>query len=148
MKLSQFSSLIFFNPTENWGDIEQVQWFHIHHLYLIRSYMSKDPLSNWQMIIHCSYEQAGHSIDSFHYKGMATDFHFNTKIALVTQYMHLEKAITALGLYDFLGIGVYPEWRPHPGGFHIDSRGSRTRWIRKDGIYKYGDSQKIIYGLS
>ena len=142
MNVEQFENLRNFSAIENWGDISIVKWYHVHHLFLIRSKI------NWPMAIHCCASTSGHSENSFHYKGLATDFHFVTADSLVNQFSKLEGIIDSLGLTDFLGVGVYPEWRPYPGGFHIDSRGSRIRWIRKDGIYKYGDNENIISNLS
>jgi len=143
MKAKQFAKLEHFSAGENWGNLEKVQWQHVHHLYLIRKELKRISC-DWPMVIHCCHAESGHSSNSYHYQGLATDFHFHTSVTLKFQLIWLEQAISSLGLDDFLSVGVYPEWKPEPGGFHIDSRGTRLRWVKIKGEYKYGDTNKIL----
>lgn len=129
----------YFDGSEKWGDVNKVQWFHLHHLYLINVELNRMGY-NWKMNIHCSYEKSGHSTNSWHYKGYATDFHFITDVPLQRQYLTLLKALDNLNLSDFCALGVYPEWNNK--GFHLDSRGSKVRWVQKGGKYIY--SEKTI----
>jgi hypothetical protein len=135
----------FFDADENWGNINIVQWYHVHHLWLIRRALVKEG-RNWPMIIHCCHESVGHAKDSYHYKGVATDFHFeNTKgSTLQNQLEWLLTAMINCGLDQFMGLGVYPEWHP-VGGFHLDSRGSSVRWIRIGNTYHYGTDEISRY---
>lgn len=130
----------YFNTKEAWGDLSRVQWWHIHHLWLIRTAMIKQGY-DWPTVIHCCYEATGHASKSFHSrdgKSCATDFHFDTgdMVPLDLQRKILSKILDDLGLADKVGLGAYPFWN-NPG-FHIDSRGWCVRWTRnKSGEYIY-----------
>lgn len=125
----------YFSTKEKWGDISKVQWHHVHHLFLIRERLSLLGY-DWPMIIHCSFENSGHSPNSYHYKGLATDFHFKTNEPLLKQYTTLRTALDSLSLNEFCGVGVYFWWNNQ--GFHFDSRGSKMRWTStKQGEYDY-----------
>jgi hypothetical protein len=138
MQKSDFNKLSpFFDADENWGeDLEKVQWFHVHHLWLIRRAMIKEG-KNWPMIIHCCYEKDGHSTNSCHYKGTATDFHFDRvkDIDIRTQLEWLISGMINCGLDQFMSVGIYPQWN-NPG-FHLDSRGEALRWVKINGVYHY-----------
>lgn len=127
-----------FTINEAWGDLSRVHWWHIHHLWLIRTMMITQGY-DWPMIIHCCYEATGHASKSFHSregKSCATDYHFVTDEPLTVQREVLEKVLSDLGLANKVGLGAYPFWN-NPG-FHIDGRGRRVRWTRdKDGKYIY-----------
>lgn len=112
----------YFSHKENWGDISKLQWYHVHHLYLIRDYIG------WPMIIHGSVE-AGHSTTGWHPKGMATDFHFETTESLNIQARLLLNALELFNLFSFVGLGIYLDWGCP--GFHLDSRGFKARWGRR-----------------
>ena len=130
-----------FNSKENWGDLEKLNWFVPWMCFQIRKTM-KNSLQDIPMAIHCAYEPVGHSENSYHYKGMAVDFHFNTfHIPFVSQYILLNSVLSDLKIDRFVGFGVYPHWQQK--GFHLDFRGNSIRWIGlKDG-YKYGDEKAI-----
>jgi hypothetical protein len=86
------------------------------------------------MIIHCGWADGGHSTKSYHYTGMAVDFHFQQgKLSQLEQFM----AICQVG--GFGGIGFYPEWKPCPG-WHLDLRPVKDRlfWVRENSHYIYG----------
>lgn len=118
----------FFSERENWGVPERVRWYHVQHLWLIRTTM-KEMGYDWPMKIHCSYDLSGHAPKSYHSRdseSKATDFHFDTNASLAKQVIVLGAATCKTRIKNFLGIGVYPGWN-NPG-FHLDSRGYRTRW--------------------
>lgn len=125
----------YFSENENWGNLKKVRWDHIKVLYDIRESMSVQ--YNWPMIIHCCYAESGHAENSYHYQGLATDFHFKTNVSLKNQYKVLRGFLKQLNLWNYVGIGVYDDWN-NPG-FHIDSRGEPVRWLRSAGKYFYGD---------
>lgn len=125
----------YFSPKENFGDIERVQWYHVKHLFDLRDAMHWQ--HNWPMIIHCCYEKDGHSENSYHYKGLATDFHFSTDAAFERQYEVLRWYLLKLELWNFVGLGTYPDW--NSPGFHIDSRGENIKWVHSDNKYYYGE---------
>jgi hypothetical protein len=133
----------FFSPKEKWGNPNKVQWYHVHHLYLLRLQL-RSMGCDWPMSIHCSYEEFGHASRSFHSKGgvsIATDFHFVTDEPIGKQYGVVIKALLALNLSGFVGLGVYPKW--NSPGFHMDSRGKEVRWVRVNRKYYYGYGEVI-----
>jgi hypothetical protein len=134
MNVSDFAHLPNFSPAEAWGDVKKVQWYHVIHLQQVREEL-RGYAHDWPMEIHCSYATSGHSDNSYHYKGLATDFHFVSHETIAYQYEILELALESLNLSHFVGIGIYPKWN-NPG-FHFDSRGFRARWIAKEGKYIY-----------
>jgi len=125
----------FFNENEAWGQADKMSWSHIHNLWMIRKRLFEMGC-DWPMVIHNAYATSGHSRDSYHYEGMATDFHFKTDASLQEQVIKLGWALLDLRLSKFMGIGIYPNWS-NPG-FHIDSRGIKQRWVRVNGEYVYG----------
>jgi uncharacterized protein YcbK (DUF882 family) len=124
----------FFKPTERWGDISKVKWYHVYHLYQIRKAMGLP------MVIHCCYADSGHAPNSYHYQGLATDFHFITKMDFSQLVKEVMLTLDNLKLSDFCGLGIYPQWN-NPG-FHFDSRGESVIWTKWDNQYHYG-----IYNL-
>ncbi len=141
MKATDFKHIPNFSAGEAWGDIAKVQWYHVIHLAQIRERL-REYGCDWQMIIHGSYATSGHAPQSFHYKGLATDFRFHfksrqPKYSLQFQYDTLQDILSVLNLSHFCGLGAYPDWQLP--GFHLDSRGWRARWIRVRGGYVYDE---------
>jgi len=80
------------------------------------------------------YATTGHSEHSYHYQGRAIDFHFKYNPVSLRR---LVVAAIRCGLH---GIGMYPHWKPKPGGFHLDNRpgGRFNMWSKNEnGIYVY-----------
>ena len=82
--------------------------------------------------VHCGWaDGAGHSTNSWHYKGRALDVNFK-EMSLVDQVKLAYK-------HGCTGIGAYPTW--HEPGIHIDNRDGRpVYWIEKvkgSGEYTY-----------
>ena len=77
MKVTDFRFFEYFNPNENWGDIAILEWEHIFFLNLIRRELSKNGY-DWAFHVNCSVDFNGHSKNSYHYVGKATDGYFNT----------------------------------------------------------------------
>ena len=87
--------------------------------------------TNWRVITHwriggCVDMKGshGHARSSYHRSDRgckAADVHFldinyePLNISLREQYVEVCKA-------GFPGIGIYPWWKPYPGGFHVDAR--------------------------
>ena len=141
MNIKVFDNLLHFRPSENWGDIELLQWHHVHHLELIRKTMIMQG-NDWPMIIHNSAATTGHSKDSYHYRGLATDFHFNTPISLFEQLQALKHALRRVSLFNYVGLGFYLDWRIP--GFHLDSRGRMSRWMRIKHEYREYDERALV----
>lgn len=88
----------------------------------------------------CFYESNGHQTNSQHYKGLACDFHYiNSKRSYYEQIMLINDFITKVKYNDkgspigeTLGFGYYPG--SHSGSLHLDTRGTKARWL---GIFKY-----------
>ena len=83
------------------------------------------------MVVHVGFSRSGHAADSYHYKGLALDFHVPNAAP-----RHILSVIDALG--HFGGVGFYPWWN-NPG-FHIDHRpfDKYQRWLSpKEGLYNY-----------
>jgi len=114
MTKEDWKSVRYFTPDE-WGDWGQVDRELIFLLDSIR-HNAKKPV-----VIHCAYATAGHSEHSYHYRGMAVDFHI-LGMHVVDQFL-LASQYSEVG-----GIGVYPYWRSP--GLHIDLRPGRTMWGR------------------
>lgn len=103
--------------------------------YLIKLYRFRTAIDN-PMNIHQNggFSRDGHSKDSMHYQGRAIDFHFKYNP------VSLRKLIITAVKCGLHGIGIYPYWKPFPGGFHLDDRegGRFNIWRRNEkGIYHY-----------
>ena len=136
MKLQDWEKFKYFSHKEKWGNPEKMQWFHIEHLERIRTGLYELGC-NWPFKIHSGYATSGHSPKSAHYLGLATDGHFVCDESLNFQVCALKEVFLYNGLLPFLDIGAYPEWN-NPG-FHFGSTGRGLNWVRKNGIYKYGE---------
>lgn len=128
----------YFSPDEKWGDASKIHYIHLLHLLIIRKTLEMNG-HEWPMIIHCSFEKDGHEERSWHNrndKSYATDFHFKTDgVPFKQQVIAIERALSDSHLQDFVGFGIYPDWRNK--GFHIDSRGFSVRWGHIHGDYVY-----------
>lgn len=96
-------------------------------------------------VLHCAYEDSGHSSKSLHYskKGTAIDFHFDSCDYLRTINTVLE-AINIYGYKHICGLGIYPDW--YNPGFHFDLRGDMARWgaLTEKGRQKYFDFEYVL----
>jgi len=128
----------YFSKKEQWGNPDAISGLLLMTLYQIRY------CSGWPIIIHCG-TQGKHCKNSFHYKGLAVDFHFdaNTNNTLLEQTQHLLKFLDEMQLTKSVGLGLYPEW--HHSGFHFDVRGYRARWAKIGGEYvSFAEGLKFI----
>lgn len=90
--------------------------------------------------IHVAWDDGGHATHSYHYKGMAVDFHFDLGL---TPLQQLE---AILSVPELVGIGWYPEWAHH--GWHVDIReGDRLYWVQKKGQYIYSRNLSEFKGM-
>lgn len=117
-----------FNRSEKWGDPDRVDPITLTVLYLVRKEVGVP------IIIKLAYEESGHTENSYHYVGKAIDFHINNLPFLVA-VDSVERALRRLKLFNFVGLGIYPDW--NSPGFHLDTRGHFARWSaqyhKKDG---------------
>ncbi len=83
------------------------------------------------IVIHEAWASSGHAPKSYHYSGLAVDFHF-TGLDPLTQWGILSSC------REIGGLGYYPDWN-HPG-WHIDLRPSayRLTWLAHKHNYTYG----------
>ncbi len=124
-----WKNIIHFSRNEAWGDYKKMDTRIFDYLDAMREYCGKS------IIIHCGYEEDGHTTNSQHYLGMATDYHI-VGMSLLDQYLLAEK-------FPWSAIGVYPDWK-NPG-IHADCRNLSPdrirgkRWARKtiDGKKEY-----------
>ena len=119
----------YFLKKEPWGEPDKISGLLLLTLHNIRL------RSSWPMIIHCG-TQGKHCKNSYHYKGLAVDFHFippNNSISFRDQARFLMQYLVDMQFSDFTGLGVYPDWK-HPG-FHLDCRGFKARWLKQNGEY-------------
>lgn len=126
-----FNNLKHFNINEKWGNPNKINPLLLIILDELRQRIGK------KFIIHCAYEQDGHSENSQHYKGNAVDFHiancqFSIACGLMFEALHSIK-IGEKYLSDVCGIGIYPDWNNK--GFHLDVRGYPASWGRVSGEY-------------
>ncbi len=80
-------------------------------------------------VIHCGYEQSGHTPSSQHYVGKAADFHvaelpFRDAVDLMVDF--IGSPPRGIGVHGRIGLGIYPHWATP--GFHVDTRGTFARW--------------------
>lgn len=84
--------------------------------------------------IHEAWAESGHAPKSYHYTGLACDFHFkpDDDFRAADQYDLLSEFL------EIGGMGYYPGW--NQPGWHIDLRpGNRRRcWIMTGDQYFYG----------
>lgn len=110
-----------FSPKENWGDPIKINGQLLITLYTLRVY------TDWPIIIHNAFETYGHSPNSQHYLGNASDWHFD--IETITFHEQVEKVLTFVNNFQLrkaIGLGIYPAW--NTPGFHLDVRGHYARW--------------------
>lgn len=95
------------------------------------------PPKGVMMIIHVAWDFSGHSSKSYHYTGLAVDFHFKDYQEM-KHFTYWEQFILLSSFRELGGIGFYPDWK-HPG-WHIDlrNRNPRLLWSRINGKYRYG----------
>jgi len=134
----QWNCIKHFNPQENWGNPQKLDFQVIWVLDRFREKINKP-------CIISEGTQGKHSPTSQHYKGKAVDF--------IVQLRGLSKLNCLLELlrFPFTGVGVYPHWRLNGNcdilGFHVDGREVtslsqgvvQARWIRvsENGERKY-----------
>ena len=88
--------------------------------------------TGWKLKVNHGFKTDGHSKNSQHYKGTAVDFRFVTNTSYYDQIKRVEEILKAWQLWNFVGLGLYPDWN-NPG-FHIDARGHKARWGYVSGI--------------
>jgi hypothetical protein len=82
-----------------------------------------------RLYVHCLYDE-DRKPKNLHRQGLACDGHIEA-MSLIDQYVCISR-------FPFKGIGLYPVWKPEPGGFHVDIRNQRigARWgCKKKGEY-------------
>jgi len=96
-----------------------------------------------KIIIHVAWDDGGHSQKSYHYTGLAVDWHFDDP-----DFPILEQFALISSFPDIGGIGFYPGWKPYPG-WHTDLRVvvPRLLWTRRGGKYFYG-SREIVRAMT
>lgn len=127
-----------FKRSEAWGDPDLMDPFL---LLIMDGFRDSLPKGCW-IKVHNGYKEGGHSQNSYHYKGMASDWHVegcslvNAERWLM-RYLYKSINIDNSGklyqLIDYVGIGIYPDWN-NPG-FHLDVRGKRASWARLNNQY-------------
>lgn len=111
--------------------------------FLLALYRFRVAMDN-PMVIHEAYARYGHATRSFHYIGRACDFHFKYNPVPIRRVL---VAAVKSGLH---GVGLYPFWKPSPGGFHLDNRpaASFNMWYRdENGLYRYVFPENIPESL-
>ncbi len=119
-----FMELKHFTRNEAWGDPDKVNGALLMVMDALRTHLDQG------IVIHNAYAQSGHSPKSYHYKGDAVDFHV-TELPFAEAVTKVLAFLKDFGLEAHVGLGIYPDW--HTPGFHLDLRGSKTRWVRVAG---------------
>lgn len=88
------------------------------------------------IVIHVAWDDSGHAPKSYHYTGLAVDFHF--KKLDKNPLTYIEQFLLLSSYRQIGGLGFYPDWA-HPG-WHADLRirNPRLLWTRIMGNYEYG----------
>lgn len=118
-----------FLKKEAWGDPNKISGLLLLVLYDIRC------RSGWGIQIHCG-TQGNHCENSYHYKGLAADWHFivpNNSVSFRDQARFLMQYLVDMQLDNSTGLGLYPQWAH--SGFHLDVRGKKARWLKQGGEY-------------
>ena len=102
---------------EKWGEYWQIKVPLVYWLDKLREHVGKP------VIIHNAYSTDGHAENSYHYRGLAVDFHVKG-MSPVELFFQILK-------FPFQGVGLY-RW-----GCHTDLRSSGIKklWRRKNGVY-------------
>jgi uncharacterized protein YcbK (DUF882 family) len=95
-----------FTKDENWGDWKKMNVAVVWMLDRMRDFIERP------IVLHCGYEDGGHTENSQHYLGNAVDCHI-VGLSLIDQYLLAER-------FNWNGIGVYPDFN-NPG-LHLDCR--------------------------
>jgi uncharacterized protein YcbK (DUF882 family) len=115
MTREQWDTLEFFKPEgtiDDFGNPWKMDYQLMWMLDRLRRKVGK------QFIIHCGYAEKGHSDNSYHYRGMAVDFHVKEMMSVTSNRIIKE-------LWFMGGAHFYPDWN-NPG-FHLDV-GPYRRW--------------------
>jgi hypothetical protein len=117
-----------FSKDEAWGLPYKMDMGTVWLLCAVRQmYRARyDPDATF--VVHVGYAAGGHSENSYHYKGMAVDFHIKTKLTFSEQVGAIEAILVEFGVHLLTGLGIYPDW--NSPGFHLDKRGQKGRWGR------------------
>lgn len=120
-----------FRPDEFKEDYRKVSPDLIRYMDALREY------AEVPIIIHEAWASGGHSENSYHYSGLAVDFHFGGSLSPLTEFSLI------LSLRVFGGVGYYPGWN-NPG-WHVDLRSDVpvVFWHRLNKRYFYGLSSLI-----
>lgn len=130
-----------FSKEEKWGDPYQMDGIIVILLEKVRELYKKQYDENASFVIHEGYAKDGHTTNSYHYKGMAIDFHIKTRLSFVKQVRAVLKILTDLQFNYKVGLGIYPDWN-NPG-FHLDNRGKIARWgFIKDEMVSFENTLK------
>jgi len=112
----------YFSKREAWGEHKKINPVLLYVFYLLRREVG------YPFSVHpYAYDTTGHATDSEHYKGNAVDFHV-VGIPLLEAEEAIECGLRRLQLWEYVGLGIYPDWN-NPG-FHLDVRGFKARWAR------------------
>lgn len=136
--MKTFANIKHFSRSENWGDTSKLNPFLIPVMDIIRGRLG------YPIYINNAYQQDGHTDGSQHYIGNAVDF-IVKGIDFKTAIIEIERILEELGISDYVGLGIYPDW--NTAGFHIDIRGYKARWGRLSGKYvSYEMAKKYAMG--
>ena len=117
-----WEQLRYFSKREAWGNPDLMDARLLTMLDNLRHRLGKP------IIIHAGYAVSGHAPNSYHYRGMAADFHVETEEPFI------QLAGKIITWWWFGGVGVYHHWN-NPG-FHLDIRPSPLAWNgNEDGSY-------------
>lgn len=114
MNIDDWNDIVFFSPSEKWGDPLKMDFNLVKTLDHLRDFLGRP------IVIHCGFEPRP---TGYHPQGLAVDCH--------AEGLHVLDFFTAVTRFGFHGIGVYPWWN-NPG-LHLDMRpietgGSRSLW--------------------
>lgn len=130
-----WTQIKYFRPEEWQKDPERVSPTLVKVLDEIRR------VSLFPIVIHVAWDWAGHSPKSFHYSGLAVDFHWAVD---PKEFSYGEQFMLLSSFRELGGIGFYPYWN-NPG-WHVDlrDRNPRLLWYRdENGNYVYGYKEII-----
>lgn len=132
-KNGHFTEKEVYSDYDGWGDIYQVSAYLI-----LAGVVPYRHLLDAPVVIHNAFATSGHSANSLHYEGLASDHH--STVSLYEQC----KVASKVG---FNGIGAYFDWSNQ--GLHTDMRGligmPNVYWMRGKNLKPEGGNVKGDY---
>jgi hypothetical protein len=136
-----FNRLKYLKESEAWGNARKVSGLLMFVLDVVREEFDRP------LIINCAWAPGtGHATNSYHYKGLAADFHIEGS-GIMYQAPKMIEILNQLGVLNY-GLGAYPNW--NSPGWHLDLRADLCFWVSKvkDSYSYFKDRELFLKALA